>query len=155
MARRLARSVERPKQNVIAVGLRGVGDYDAYRDAIESLGLALESARDPESMNKLVRDRKSAAVVVYCPKGSDCAREVLRRLAEGCSGLPLVVLTEDADFGEYYDLMSRGAAAYMGVSEGPERLARTLCVASGHPLPSERARGISQGQIGQGQAAAS
>jgi|GEM_PF-2464789 len=146
MARRRAGSVERPKQNVIAVGLRGVGDYDAYRDAIESLGLALESARDPESMNNLVQDRDGAAVVVYCPKGSDCAREVLRRLTEGCSGLPLVVLTDQTDFGEYYDLMSRGAAAYMGVSEGPERLARTLCVASGRPLPSGRAHAIGQGQ---------
>lgn len=139
MAGRHAKSLERLKQNVIAVGLRGVGDYDAYRSAIESLGMAVQTARDPESMNRLVRDRAGAAVVVYCAEGADCAREVLRRLMEGCSGLPLVVLAEQSDFGDYYDLMSRGAAAYMDVSEGPERLARTLCVASGRPLPSGRA----------------
>ncbi len=139
MAGSHAKSVERLKQNVIAVGLRGVGDYEAYRKEIESLGLAVKTARDPESMNRLVHDHSGAAVVVYCPEGSDCAREVLRRLTKDCSGLPLVVLTEHSDFGEYYDLMSRGAAGYTEVAEGPERLARALCVASGRPLPPARA----------------
>ena len=65
------------KKAVVAVGLRGVEGHESYRKQIEALGMALRTAGDSESFRRLTHDRSCGAVLVYCPRGSDFAGEIL------------------------------------------------------------------------------
>ena len=40
--------------------------------------------------------------------------------------VPIVVLVEEPNFGDYYYLMSHGAQYYYQLSEGPEKISRAI-----------------------------
>ena len=111
---------------VIAVGLESRTESGPLRQEIEALGLALVAASEDEPLSGLLRSRRGATVIVYSPKSADRAHQLLASLEEDGCGSAVIVLTDEPDFGQYYDLMGRGAADYLSVSDHPERIARAV-----------------------------
>lgn len=64
--------------------------------------------------------------MVYSSGRDDRALRVLRRLAQGGKAASVVVIAEEPDFGEYVDLMNRGAAAYFSLEDPPATVAQAL-----------------------------
>ena len=56
-------------------------------------------------------------VLVYSPKQGGQAQEVLRWAQKRCLDCRVVVVTDHADFGHYYDVMSAGAYEYVDLSD--------------------------------------
>lgn len=86
-----------------------------------------ESAAD---LPRLLRRYRRVALIVYEPKGSDAVEGVFLRVSECFRRIPVVVVAESSEFGEYYQLMSSGAVGYYGLSESPRRIARAVELAA-------------------------
>ena len=114
-----------PKTNgelsVVAVGCGGPRSPLIRR--IRANGFRPIPVANPEAF-----EAARTPILVYSPKLGDSARSVLEKLQARCFDSPVVVLTDHADFGHYYDVMSAGAYEYIDLSdEGSlERLRRAL-----------------------------
>jgi hypothetical protein len=76
----------------------------------------------------VVRDQP---VVVACDERKQhFALKVVAILGKLASRVPLVVLAEEPDFGEYYYLINHGAIGYFQIGEDPEHIARGIAHAA-------------------------
>lgn len=116
--------IENP--SVIWVGSADGDDYGELSRAIRGRGLGFARAEAVEDLPDMLR-RHARVVVVAC----DCqteqrSREVIASLSRVGRRVPILVLVEEADFGDYYGLMSSGVHYYYEFSEGPERISGAL-----------------------------
>jgi DNA-binding NtrC family response regulator len=58
------------------------------------------------------------AVLVYSSPGTDTARRLLEALDADYSDVPVIVVVNEPNIEEHYELMSQGAYDYFGFSEG-------------------------------------
>ena len=87
------------------------------------------------------------AVLVFNAKPGAPAQELLRVLRQGWSDVPVIVVVEESDFDEYYELMSDGAYDYYAMDEGPEVIAEALrWAAHTHAVPP---RALSSARLNQ------
>ena len=119
------------RPRVITLGLDGHDESESFRQEIEALGLALVKASDAASIQDMVRTERAGAVMVYSPRSASCAADVLDRLKEQGASAAVVVITDQPDYGQYFDVMNRGAADYLSINDRPDRIARAVRLAAG------------------------
>lgn len=100
-----------------------------YLELVARLGarglsvIDIESAEAPPETLRL----HAKAVIVVCDQGSEgMTRRVLESLHAGLRNSPVIVLVERSEFGDYYDMMNRGANYYYEQSENPRRIAQAV-----------------------------
>ena len=96
------------------------------RSQIEALGWALTEVETPDAFADLLQTEQHAPVIVYSPRETDAAQRVLEHLALKHRGLPVVVVTDTADFGNYFVLADGGVTDYFEIREGPAVIAGAL-----------------------------
>ena len=94
--------------------------------ALEARGFRLLQVPTVESLNAVLRSGSAASIVVYEPRGEGIARQVLRTVAEAQQRVPVVVVSSEGNFDEYYELMCEGAYDYFDVRDGPEVVERSV-----------------------------
>lgn len=113
---------------VVAVGLPA--GLSGVVTELRGHGLMVAEAESAADLPRLLRRYRRVALIVYEPKGSDAVEGVFLRVSECFRRIPVVVVAESSEFGEYYQLMSSGAVGYYGLSESPRRIARAVELAA-------------------------
>ena len=121
-----AKGRTQPRTDVILIGLGQHPGGENLAHQLHALGMGLKTAGSPDALPELLSGGRRAAVVVYSPRESARAGAVLEKLQERLRQPPVIVLVDEADFSEYYELMARGASDYYEMSEGIERIARAV-----------------------------
>ncbi len=114
------------RRTVILVGL---GSHPKARDLVEDLkrrGLDLFEASEPHLVPDLLRQSPRSAIVVYNPVATRDAHAVLAAIESAHRRVPVVVLVDESDFGDYYALMRLGALEYFEMSERPDLIVRGI-----------------------------
>lgn|GEM_PF-2976125 len=118
-----------PEKKRRAVILVGLGAHPKAADLVESLksrGLDLFEAPEPHSVPELLRQSPRAAIVVYNPVSTRDAHAVLAAIESAHRRVPVVVLVDESDFGDYYALMRLGALEYFEMSERSDLIVRGI-----------------------------
>ena len=114
------------KPSVIWVGSAGGDEYRELSRAIRRRGLGFARAETAEELPGVL-SRHARVVVVACDRQTEQrSREVVASLSRVGRRVPILVLVEEADFGDYYGLMSSGVNYYYEFREGPERISGAL-----------------------------
>jgi DNA-binding NtrC family response regulator len=92
-------------------------------------GFHVIEAGEQELDTTLHRDNE-VAVLVYEHRGEGVAKRILRTLQDSGRDVPVVVVFDQADKEDYYDLMSKGAYDFFELSERPESIMRSVCWAA-------------------------
>lgn len=115
-----------PNPNIITVGFEGNPGCDDIAGEIRRLGLELSAAEDPDDLSALMDRRRRTAVVIYRGQDPRLTQKILDRLSDGNRRPPVVVLVDESDFSDYYELMGAGASDYYSLSEGAAVIARAV-----------------------------
>lgn len=114
------------KPSVVWVGSADGDDYEELSRAIRGRGLGFARAESAEDLPDILR-RHTRVVVVACDRQTEQqSREVIASLSRLGRRVPILVLVEEADFGDYYGLMNSGVHYYYEFREGPERISGAL-----------------------------
>lgn len=118
-------------QRVLWVGPAALQPWSDVVAAIREDGFEIEVPADRAELLGVLR-RYPRAPVVVCKTG-DRSRvdELLGLLGEFGRFNPVLVLVDRPEFGDYYDLMHRGASYYYEASEEPGRIAQAVNWAAG------------------------
>lgn len=111
---------------VIWVGPTGSAAFGAIREAIQDWGIQIANAPTAEDLPGVV-DQYVRPIVLVCDETIERrSRTVLASLGQYGRRVPIFVVTEQSDFGDYYYLMNEGAQCYYQLNEGPERISRAV-----------------------------
>jgi DNA-binding NtrC family response regulator len=110
----------------VAVGLHGHPGLEALLAALESQELRVHCAVETEELPKLLDTIDKATVVVYCQQDCDRAAYVLQYLSSRRRMTPVIVVVDQAEFSQYYDLMCAGAYDYYELPEGVDVIASAV-----------------------------
>lgn len=125
-----AASVTIEQPSVIWVGSTDGDDYLELSRAILKRGLGLASAATVKNLPDVL-SRHARAVVVVCDRQTEQqSRGVVASMSSVGRRIPILVLVEEADFGDYYFLMNSGVHYYYEFREGPERISSALSQAA-------------------------
>lgn len=114
------------KPSVIWVGSVDGDDYGELKRAIRRRGLELARAATIEDL-PAVLSRHARPVVVACDRQTEQrSKGVIASLSRLGRRVPVFVLVEESDFGDYYGLMCSGVHYYYELREGPECIAGAL-----------------------------
>jgi DNA-binding NarL/FixJ family response regulator len=111
---------------VIWVGPETDEDCKPIAQALREFGLEVAMSSNVDGLPDLLRKSRRAVVVACNCSGDRFAGKVLAALESVYHPVPVIVLADQSAFGDYYDLMSRGATHYFQLSEGPEPIARAV-----------------------------
>jgi len=100
--------------------------HDEVVGRIRKDGLEVEELGSAEALLDVLHVHPKAVIVVCDKQYGRRSREVLDALEAGLRGSPVVVLVERSEFGDYYDVMGRGAFCYYEQSENPRRIAEAV-----------------------------
>lgn len=89
------------------------------------------------------------AVLVFNTKLGVPAQELLCVLRQGWSNVPVIVVVEESNIDEYYELMSDGAYDYYAMDEGAEVIAEALRWAAHADTLPPRALSSARDQTGE------
>jgi len=103
---------------LITVGTGACRELRFLVDALRSEGYRCRNAPSAKQVTRLAQHAAGSAILVYNPPRQGTAREVLMALQEIHSRLPVIVIVDEGDFEEYYELMCLGAYDYFGLPEG-------------------------------------
>ncbi len=112
-----------------AVILVGLGSHPKAAELTKDLkgrGLDLFEAPDPQLVPELLRKSPRSAIVVYSSTATRDAHAVLAAIESAHRRVPVVVLVDESDFGDYYALMRLGALEYFEMSERPDLIVRGI-----------------------------
>lgn len=115
---------------VILVGFAKHPAAIALAGQLRSYGFDVAEAPALDDLPRLLRGSRRAAVAVYSPSRTKLGHQVLEQVAGAGRNVPVVVIVDETDFGEYYSLMSDGAKEYFGIREQPEVILRGLAWAA-------------------------
>ena len=118
-------------QSVIAVGNELGTGLPKLLLSLKEHGFDLIQAGNAEDLLTLLGRNQSVIIVAFESRGKDTARRVLQTVAEAQRKIPVVVVTSEGSFEEYYELMSEGAYDYFDPREGPEVIERSVRWAAG------------------------
>lgn len=114
------------KPSVIWVGSAKGDDYREMSRAIRRRGLGFARAETAEELPGLL-SQLARAVVVACDRQTEQrSKDVIASLSRIGRRIPILVLVEEANFGDYYGLMNSGAHYYYEYREGAERISGAL-----------------------------
>ena len=103
------------------------GDWrDDVVERIVRDGFAVQLLTSTEALLAALQAHPKAVVVVCDKEYGRTSREVLAALAAGLRSSPVVVLVERSEFGDYYDVMARGACCYYEQTESPRLIAQAV-----------------------------
>jgi DNA-binding NtrC family response regulator len=78
----------------------------------------------------LLPEKTPAAILVYNPSRTSEARHVLRIVGDTGWRTPVIVVVDQGEFEQYYELMCEGAYDYFELADGPEVIERAVRGAS-------------------------
>jgi DNA-binding NtrC family response regulator len=112
--------------SVIWVGSADGDDYRELSRAIRRRGLGLAHADTAQDLPNVLSSHARAVVVACDRQTQQRSRDVVASLSRAGRRVPILVLVEEADFSDYYDLMERGVRYYYEFREGAERISGAL-----------------------------
>lgn len=113
-------------KTIISVGLDLEHRLPHLPAMMRAGGLRLVEAASPAEMRKPLEESRQAVVVVYNPPRQTTARDVLEAVASRKRKTPVIVLVDQSDLDEYYQLMCEGAFDYFELGGDPRWVERSL-----------------------------
>lgn len=113
-----------PKVIVIRAGPQPIASR-IYR-CLDDGGIDHVEVATPGDVPAALAGDGADAVLVFNAKPGALAEELLRVLRQGWSDVPVIVVVEESNFDEYYELMCDGAYDYYALDEGAEVIAEAL-----------------------------
>lgn len=114
------------KPSVIWVGPADGDDLQELGRAIRGRGLGFTRVERAEDLPGVLSLHAHAVVVACDRQTQQRSRDVVASVSRVGRRVPILVLVEESDFGDYYDLMERGVRYYYEFREGPERICGAL-----------------------------
>lgn len=114
------------RREVILVGFDSNPSTNALKTELVARGLNLHEAAQAGLVPGLLRKSPRSAIVVYNPKSTRDAHDVLAAIDAAHRTAPVVVLVDETDYGDYYSLMRLGALEYFEIGERPELIVRGI-----------------------------
>lgn len=114
------------KPSVIWVGPTDGDDLQELSRAIRMRGLELARVECTSDLPGVLSLHANAVVVACDRETQQRSRDVVASVSRLGRRIPILVLVEESDFSDYYDLMERGVRYYYEFREGPERISGAL-----------------------------
>ena len=116
----------RDANQVVLVGLTRHPKAVELTRRLRERGLQIVETLTSGELPAILRRVTRTVVVVYSHVRGGEAQETLEAVRRLVRHAPVIVLVDEADFGDYYELMSDGALAYYALSERPEVIERGI-----------------------------
>lgn len=111
---------------VVWVGPSRGNAYEAILGALRRRGMPINLCPSLGTLMHSLNLGEHPVVVACEEQKRRRALDVVAILGKAASRVPIVVLAEDTDFGDYYYLMNHGVLGYFQVNEDPEQISRAI-----------------------------
>ena len=112
-------------ENIIVVGNELQSNMPNLAPSLQAQGFHVVHASTAEELKDLL-DNNSVVVVAYGHRGDEAARRVLKTVAGAHRSVPVIVVVNEGNFDEYYELMCEGAYDYFELRDGAEVIERSV-----------------------------
>ena len=113
-------------ERIILVGGELQTNMPNLLSSLAGQGFHVVQAPTTEELEALLDDNSGAIIVAYGPRGDDTARRVLKTVAGAQRKIPVVVVVNEGNFDEYYELMCEGAYDYFELRDGADVIERSV-----------------------------
>ena len=113
-------------ETVIVVGNELPTAMPALLSSLESHGHRVIAVAEVEALPGVLADDAEAILLVYEEPGLRAAHRALEITASFERKVPVVVVTANGNFEDYYELMSEGAYDYFDLRDGAEMIERSV-----------------------------
>ena len=113
-------------KSVIVVGREADAGLTALLSTLQLHGFQLVKAPSAEDVRDLVEKNPGVAVIAYDAPGENTAQRVLRIVADAPRKTPVIVLVNQGEFEQYYELMCAGAYDYFELANDPQVIERSV-----------------------------
>jgi DNA-binding NtrC family response regulator len=93
---------------------------------LKASGFRLVETASPEDLSPPLDRFPDPVIVVYNPPKQDTARRVLQAVSGHNRRVPVIVIVDQSDLDEYYQLMCEGAFDYFELSGDPRWVERSV-----------------------------
>jgi len=111
---------------VILFGSDPDGAFVDLASKIRASGCAISEAANLDEVRSALRRHPRASIVVYSPGRTDRVEEALSCASQARRNVPVIVVTDESNFSQYYSVMTNGAYDYYALTEDSERIARAV-----------------------------
>jgi DNA-binding NtrC family response regulator len=120
-------------KTVITLGLEPTERLPAILAHLQNRGFDIVNLSTPGELLPTLDRVDDGIVVVFSRRGQNLAGQILRALHDRPT--PVVVIADQCDFHEYYDLMCQGAYDYFDLVTDPRWIERSIVTAARQKEP--------------------